>query len=467
MKEFEYNGMWWLPEKPKNRISGVLKFHPIDGANLELFGSFKKPKDFFEALLKPNIILGITSDSEIVTLYRCCESTSNISMSGILSSSLIVNMVLIGHHFEKEEDIIFDSLSLNYSHLEEWTKITGFHIKFKHNSKNHNLEYEVKYSYPPKKVIAKLNKLNISFDYYFNFFGDGIKEVNSNQISFIKLKPYKPLHFNYYQRNICYHIQNFLCLAIGEAVYPLIIKGKTKACITERSNGNILYNDILIFYPMKNLSGLSKRLHDCDILFSFDDISDNLEKYLSNWLVKSDVLKPVYDLYFGYLYNPKMYLQNGFLNLIQALESYHRRIHNGKYLSDDNYTHIHKTLNKAIPQEVKDDFRKSIKQKLKYLNEFSLRKRLKEILEKCGDVVNIIIHDNERFIEDVVKTRNFLTHYDKNIEMEAKSDEDLIKLVQKLKFILEICFLIELEIPVETITSLISRNKRYKYLEKL
>jgi hypothetical protein len=136
-------------------------------------------------------------------------------------------------------------------------------------------------------------------------------------------------------------------------------------------------------------------------------------------------------------------------------------------LSDDNYTHIHKTLNKAIPQEVKDDFRKSIKQKLKYLNEFSLRKRLKEILEKCGDVVNIIIHDNERFIEDVVKTRNFLTHYDKNIEMEAKSDEDLIKLVQKLKFILEICFLIELEIPVETITSLISRNKRYKYLEKL
>jgi hypothetical protein len=466
MKEFEYNGMWWLPEKPNNQIPGTLKFHPVEGANLELIGSFKRPKEFLNALLKPNIILGITTNSKIITLYRCDESKSKMNISGILSSSFIAHIIFLGHYFEKEEDIIFDNLSLNYSHLEEWTGIKVFQSKFEIDSEDHITKREVIYN-PPKKIVAKLNKLNISFDYYFNLVGDRIKEINLNHTTFIKLEPHKPLHFNKYYRNICYHIQNFLSLAIGQAVFPLIIKGKTNACKIELPNGEIEYNDILIFYPIKNLSDLSKKLHDSDILFSFSNISDNFEKYLSNWFIKSDVLQPVYDLYFGCLYNPKMYLQNGFLNLIQALESYHRRIHNGKYLSDDDYTHIHKTLNKTIPQEVKDDFRKSLKQKLKYLNEFSLRKRLKEILEKCGDVVNIIIHDNEKFIGDVVNTRNFLTHYDKSIEMEAKSDEDLIKLIQKLKFILEICFLIELEIPVETIKYLISRNKRYKYLEKL
>ncbi|MFQ6055917.1 MAG: HEPN domain-containing protein [Methanosarcinales archaeon] len=76
------------------------------------------------------------------------------------------------------------------------------------------------------------------------------------------------------------------------------------------------------------------------------------------------------------------------------------------------------------------------------------------------------MHDNKRFIEYVVNTRNFLTHYDKNIEMKAKTGQELYRLVQKMKFILEICFLIELEMPMETIKALVFRNQRYQYIAK-
>jgi hypothetical protein len=31
MNQFEYNGLWWLPENPTNKISGILRFHPIGG----------------------------------------------------------------------------------------------------------------------------------------------------------------------------------------------------------------------------------------------------------------------------------------------------------------------------------------------------------------------------------------------------------------------------------------------------
>jgi hypothetical protein len=161
-----------------------------------------------------------------------------------------------------------------------------------------------------------------------------------------------------------------------------------------------------------------------------------------------------------------MYLQHEFLSLIQALESYHRRVDDGKYVSDDDYTQIYETLISAIPQELDNDFRESLEQKLKYHNEFSLRKRLKELLKKCGAVGNLLIHDNERFVEDVVTTRNFLTHYDKSIEMKAKTGQELYRLVQKMKFILEIGFLIELDMPVETIKALVSQNQRYQYLAK-
>jgi len=464
MEEFEYNGIWWLPENPKKKISGTLKFNQREDTILELIGSFKEIKDINE-IPELNIILGITSNGKIITLYKCYESNLHVSVPGFFSSSFVVSIIFQGYHFEKEEDIKFDSLSLNYSHLEEWIRISGFKSKLENDSENHLKKYEVSYSFPPK-VEAKLAKFDLSFDYNFTLDEDRIKEVNLKQTMFIKIDPHTQVPFNDYEKDICYHIQNFLSLAIGQAVFPLIIKGKTNACKTKLSDGRVVYDDIFIFYSIKNLPDLSKKLHPFDMLFSFRDISDNFEKYLKNWHTKSEVLQPVYDLYFGTLYNPSMYLQHEFLSLIQALESYHRRVDDGKYVSEDDYTQIYKTLISIIPQELDNDFKESLNQKLKYHNEFSLRKRLIEILKKCEDVENLLIYDNERFVKDVVTTRNFLTHYDKYIEMKAKNGQELYELTQKIKFILEICFLIELEIPIKTIKALVSRNQRYQYLAR-
>jgi hypothetical protein len=464
MEEFEYNGIWWLPENPKKKISGTLKFNQREDTILELIGSFKEVKDINE-IPELNIILGITSNGKVITLYKCYESNFHVSIPGFFSSSFVVSIIFQGYHFEKEEDIKFDSLSLNYSHLEEWTRISGFKSKSENDSENHLKKYEVSYSFPPK-VEAKLAKFDLSFDYNFNLGGDRIKEVKLKQTIFIKIEPHTQVHFNDYEKDICYHIQNFLSLAIGRAVSPLLIKGKTNACKTKLSDGRVVYNDILTFYSIKELPDLSKKLNPFDMLFSFRDMSDNFEKYLKNWFAKSEVLQPVYDLYFGTLYNPSMYLQHEFLSLIQALESYHRRVEDGKYVSEDDYTQIYKTLISAIPQELDNDFKESLKQKLKYHNEFSLRKRVKKILKKFGDLGILLIHDNERFVKDIVTTRNFLTHYDKNVEMKAKNGQELYELTQKIKFMLEICFLIELEIPIKTIKGLVSRNQRYQYLAR-
>jgi len=458
MEEFEYDGYWWLPENQDTKIPGTLRFHPLEGATLELIGTFKDFKDI-NTVLQPIIILGSTPNGKIITLYNCYESQSKFSFPGFLISSYIATVIFLGHHFEKEEDIIFDSLSLSYSHLEEWSGITGFQSNIETDSNNHLTKHEVSYIFP-KKVEVHLDNLNVSFDYEFTFGGDRIKEFNLKQTMFIKIEPHKQIHFNDYQSNICYHIQNFLSLAMGRAVYPLLVKGKTKAAKFESSNGEVVHKDIHVFHKMRDLCDLSKKLHPHDMLFSFGDISNNFERCLSNWFTKSDALRPVYDLYFGTLYNSSMYLQHEFLSLVQAIESYHRRVYNGKYLSGVDYQEIYETLVEAIPRDVDKNFKDSLRQKMIYLNEFSLRTRLKEILKKCGDMVNLLIRDHAVFIEDVLNTMNFLTHYDITLEMKAKTGQELFQLVQKLKYILEICFLIELEMPPESIKVLANRNRR-------
>lgn len=267
MEKFEYNGIWWLPENPKNKISGTIKFHPAEGSNLDLIGSFKEKLSM--PPLKPNIILGETVDGKIITLYNCYESNSCISVvigkPRLLSSSFIANTIFIGHHFEREEDIIFDSLSLNYSYIEEWAKITEFQYRIDTDSKNHFTKHKISLSIP-QNVKARINKLSISFDYNIISGGDRIKEFNLKQNMFIKIEPYKSIHFNDYQRNICYYIQNLLSLAIGRAVFPLIIKGNTKVCKTMSPYGE---NTVLIFYPITYLYNLSENFYAFEVLIPY------------------------------------------------------------------------------------------------------------------------------------------------------------------------------------------------------
>ena len=127
MDKFEYEGIWWPPDKPEKQVSGTLRFTPNEGAILKLIGSFKDTKDI---MLKPEIILGISSNGKKITLHKCFETKSNISFPGLLTSSFYANEVFVGAHFQKSEDIKFRKLSIRYSYLDEWVDISGFNIQY-------------------------------------------------------------------------------------------------------------------------------------------------------------------------------------------------------------------------------------------------------------------------------------------------------------------------------------------------
>ena len=86
IKEFEYKGIWWLPDNPEKRISGTLRFTPNEGAILDLIGSFKDIKNINKTL-EPEIVLGISSNGKNITLYKCIEKKLSISSPGFQTSS--------------------------------------------------------------------------------------------------------------------------------------------------------------------------------------------------------------------------------------------------------------------------------------------------------------------------------------------------------------------------------------------
>jgi hypothetical protein len=205
-----------------------------------------------------------------------------------------------------------------------------------------------------------------------------------------------------------------------------------------------------------------KNLHASEMLLSLKEIRNVFEICLQNWIMKADILRPIYDLYFGTLYNAEMYLQHEFLSLTQALESYHRRTKHNYNLSKDEYKIKLQDILKTVPE----NHRVWLKNKLLYGNELTLRERLVEILGQLKDIASIYIDNNRKFINDLLNTRNYLTHFDKNLEKKATSGKELYTLTQKIKFLLEICFLVEMELPTETVKKLISRNYRYQFLKR-
>jgi len=160
MNAFTIIGKWWLPEDSNNIESGTLYFDSKTGPTLELNGSFKEMKDLSKRL-NPKIILGVTIDSKLITLYKCYEKTTKTSFPGYTSSIYLVDVIFQNCHFKKEEDIQFNSISINYSFLEQWMNESGIKYKYKINKGDNSLkEYDLKYGYP-KTIEVNIDDIRV------------------------------------------------------------------------------------------------------------------------------------------------------------------------------------------------------------------------------------------------------------------------------------------------------------------
>lgn len=457
METFNSDGIFWLPENPNHKLTGRLIFNPVDGGTLDLMGTFDVVKSFsgpqsIDALHR-DIILGVIANKE-VTLYGCYETGSKLHLPGFMKSSYMVDFIFLGCNFEKSEEIIFESLSLIFTNLEDWIGVTGFN-----NSGKNELSYK-----KPDNIEIKLNNFDVNFGYLFNKQGTPY-EYHLRQDTFVKIIPEDSTHFDEFLQKFCQPIQNFLSLGIGKAIYPLVITGKSEKCKFNPENGDSIYPEVLIFLRTRIPSLHIKRMLPQEMFFSLNDISDELDVCVKNWFEKAEDLKPIYDLYFGAIYNTNMYLEHSFLSFIQAIESYHRRMHDGKYLTDNDYENVYQTLLEVIPRPpVNDDHYQSLRSRIYYGNEYSLRTRLKNLFKDYEDLLNILIDDKNKFIDNIVNLRNYLTHYDKNLEERVKNGPNISILTQKMKFIVEVCLLVEIGISNDKIRELINRDQRYQRL---
>lgn len=413
MESFEFHGVWWLPTDPDNKVLGVLKFDPTQKPQLILFGSFKIKENIqtitYDSMQYTNVILGETS-SNVFTLLKCWEVEL-----GFKRSVFNIDFIFKGKHFLDEESIVFDNITLNYPNLSKWANVPGICLNVSKEA-NVNGPNEYYYFRKPKAIKSKLKGFEINILFKQVSLPQIPNELHLIQFASIEIKFSNKTHFHEC-KNKWETLTNFLTFGMGNSIYPTRIVGKLDP-----------NKEIEIFYDVNSLISPIDDISQENMLFLFSDISNEFEKCLNNWFDNADKLEPTYDLYFGTHALPSMFLEHQFLSYIQAIESYHSRIYPTK-------------------------------------GRVYLRNRLERIFSENGELLKILIGNDEEFIDAVVKTRNYYTHYDGKLEKKAVTDDNLIILTDKLKYTLEICLMLILGINKEKIKTIIDNNKDYKFLK--
>lgn len=400
LEQITHSGEWWVPSNPEKRIKGKLTFNQTDGARLNLEEAFTE---------SPKIIYGISlPDGKDITLQDCFPLTWEIPGFPYEEFKVFAHRVFLGAHFNKSEDVKFNSLNCQMSNFFEWLWKYGIYYESKTSK-----DVLIKYNRPDTISILINPELRIDIDFRHSFSSKRRNgEVQLKQFAYVSFHPKENKDIDDYL-NLMHHFRNFLCLATHVSIFPQEIIGFTDDKLSSK---------VEVFYQIDTPINTEADVYNS--LFTFKDVENKFETCLQNWYTKYDILKPVCQLYVGSLYGRFVYLDLRFLSLVQALEAYHR---------------------------------------IAVSNKIYLRIRLEALCEMFSTIINTLITDREHFINKVVDTRNYLTHHNPKLKEKSTEGKELFIITEKLRMMVEMCLLKEIGFNSEEIKNLICK----KYQEKL
>lgn len=252
--------------------------------------------------------------------------------------------------------------------------------------------------------------------------------------------------------DIAYDIQHFLSFGMRSSVHSVAVWGATGP-VGEAVRAEVHYR------PLGRAASAQERPRRHRMLFSVSDLPEGFGSAMERWLERSEILGPVYRLYLGTVYNPQAFLEQRFLNLVQALEVYHRRAMATPDLPVDEHERRKEEILEAVPER----HREWLAGRLEYSNEPGLSKRLREIIRRYPESAYPVAGENnrsrERFVYKVVATRNYRTHFGQSLEDQAAREiGELHEVTQKLRKLLEICLLGEIGFGDAQIADLLARS---------
>lgn len=448
-EEFKKSGSFWLPSEPNRKLPGTLSISDGGHIELEVIGRFGgRIEVSLNADLNPiERIVGHIEKDEFVTLDDCYYKTLPLSLMGGISKSLIrVGRVFTGVGYDEGESPCFNTLTFSVEGIDEWVGISGINV-------NHHFEERtatISYQYPGDVSLNLGNGMQLLITFEWTLPGFPIiKEARITQKAYLELVSQEARELDDFI-SVVRKITQFLCFAVDQTVSLDSMEATSDNLHRNIGEGRTRPIPIKIYYPSWPYSTDEPTIHQHDMLFRFRQIQNDAERIINNWIEAYENITPAFNLYFFAKMGLQTYLTERFMALVQGLEAYHRRTSDEKRLDEAEFEGLVENLIEKCPEE----HREWLSRELKYGNEVSLRKRLRDIIKLFKDVIGNRTR-RENLIDKIVNTRNYLTHYDLSLESEAAEGQDLWNLCVNMELLFQLHFLQLIGFSREQIDSLL------------
>lgn len=454
-KEFKESGYFWMPSAPDKKLPGTLSISDGGIVDLEIVEMFESG-NYWENLDKePTFrrnfkrIVGRTETSEI-TLDGCIFNGGNSYFRTGLSKSLLhVDRVFTGVKYDEDEIPRFKILIFSVDGINEWIGTSGFDVE------KHGQGKIISFQHPEPVSFNLANGMELSIK--FNQVRSGSlspREDRITQRTYFQLVSQDARELDAFT-SVVKKIITFLSFAIGNITSPDSIEATPEnpppLTLMQKDLGydKIGRLPINIFYSSQPYSKDTARI-SFNTLFKYEQIQNDAEKAICNWINAYEKIAPAFDLYFLAQMRTQPSLNAIFLTLVTGLETYHRRTSEEKEMDEVEFEELVENIIENCSEEKKN----WVKGKLTFANEIVLRKRIKRLIEPFKDLFG----NNEKrkkLIKKIVDTRNYLTHYDLSLESKAAKNEDLRILCQKMEILFQFHFLQLIGFSREEIDSIV------------
>lgn len=440
---FEISGEWFLPEAEERKIPGTLKFVG-ERTELELFEPLSVRDEGIVADTGSKnypVIYGITLESEAITILKARSAGTAFRMNsgGIRQPERIVSHWLLVGGF-LTADFLYHELSFRIPGLHIW--LSEKLVQESHDREGANgpivLTYKVGGGAVYKTSIPE--QLDIEWFYQRRSNTDLFTSVEVTISGWIKICPNSPQKLTWYLEELS-KITTMLAFISGSSMSPDCIKGLIEehhqaiyALVSLANRKSCTYNSDLNFFMLRDSMGVG--------------LSDVVARWFE---VYPRVQKPS-ELALGVLSSEKLWLHVEFLSLMQALEGFHRGLYEGLYMDESSYSPIKQILSDAIPKAVSPDHKESLKSRIQYGNEISLRKRLDHLAASLPEQIRKIVlgHDGQ-VPRTWIDTRNYYTHWNEESRENVLDFQGIYEANVRIRHFIRMLYLNLMGIPEEAI----------------
>lgn len=417
MEELDIEGLFWMPAESDQGIAGRLTFNETDGAILNLVEPFSVPVAAGGRVARiplslnkePLRIVG-SAGGRWLTLHDCQESSRNMDSTGMVRRRYRVSVILSGAHFDDDEPLLFNSVTVGIGHLREWVGRSGLNVDSASEGDS-NLINNVQISYTPIKpdvTNASWGELALTFPWTLR--GDRFFESAIEHDCSVELRFTAP-----------HTLENIFTFT--SSLWHLVTIGiDSPTSILSMTLSHAKQTHKIELYAQWNESGVqgsTATIHQRKMLLTFDEIG-GLEG-MARWLAVAGNYHTVTGTLVSHWYRPKMYVENQYMNVLVAAETLLRiRLGLGK-------------------------------------RRFKLAPELTQLARETSGLFQDLVGDVDSWVKKIVQTRaNRVVHPGLHDPGDGRR---LQLLAESIYFLVVLVLFVECDVPQETLSTIVNHDR--------